>query len=372
MAAFADALARRATRAGPGALLARPDHSGRPAAGPGPVRRRLRGGLRQRGARGRPARPASGPGMSQAAEDALSPVGADPAVGDLGAALPWRTLPRTFAAPDDAADDRLLPELLPSAVAADRRHPPRRARRRPSWSCSAGGSRSPHRAGRRAEADATRPGPRRTRVALRETIAASRRTGWETMELQRYSAVHRPLTVTLFCDVSQSMQSLRDGVPSPDAGLREDPAGGDVRVLDLADQADSRLVTPLGRGRGGDGGGSGHRPIRRHPPGRRACTSCSTSRHGNAVRGGVLVIACDGWDSDAPAALAAVMARPGGARAGSSGSTRALPPQATNRWSGRWPRRCRTATPSCRPTTCVRSRPSSTRSPARAVASSTA
>jgi uncharacterized protein with von Willebrand factor type A (vWA) domain len=33
------------------------------------------------------------------------------------------------------------------------------------------------------------------------------------------------------------------------------------------------------------------------------------SRHGNAVRGGVLVIASDGWDSDPPEALAAVMAR---------------------------------------------------------------
>ena len=33
------------------------------------------------------------------------------------------------------------------------------------------------------------------------------------------------------------------------------------------------------------------------------------SRHGNVVRGGVLVIASDGWDSDAPAELAAVMAR---------------------------------------------------------------
>ena len=33
------------------------------------------------------------------------------------------------------------------------------------------------------------------------------------------------------------------------------------------------------------------------------------SRHGNAVRGGVLVIASDGWDSDDPEDLAAVMAR---------------------------------------------------------------
>ena len=40
-----------------------------------------------------------------------------------------------------------------------------------------------------------------------------------------------------------------------------------------------------------------------------ACASCSRSRHGNVVRGGVLVIASDGWDSDPPEELAAVMAK---------------------------------------------------------------
>jgi uncharacterized protein with von Willebrand factor type A (vWA) domain len=33
------------------------------------------------------------------------------------------------------------------------------------------------------------------------------------------------------------------------------------------------------------------------------------SRHGNALRGGVLVVASDGWDSDEPEHLAAVLAR---------------------------------------------------------------
>ena len=33
------------------------------------------------------------------------------------------------------------------------------------------------------------------------------------------------------------------------------------------------------------------------------------SRHGNVVRGGVLVIASDGWDSDPPEELAAAMAK---------------------------------------------------------------
>ena len=40
-----------------------------------------------------------------------------------------------------------------------------------------------------------------------------------------------------------------------------------------------------------------------------ACATLLASRHGNALRGGVLVIASDGWDSDDPEALAAVLGR---------------------------------------------------------------
>jgi uncharacterized protein with von Willebrand factor type A (vWA) domain len=38
-------------------------------------------------------------------------------------------------------------------------------------------------------------------------------------------------------------------------------------------------------------------------------TTLLRSRHGNALRGGVLVIASDGWDSDDPEQLAHVLAR---------------------------------------------------------------
>jgi uncharacterized protein with von Willebrand factor type A (vWA) domain len=41
----------------------------------------------------------------------------------------------------------------------------------------------------------------------------------------------------------------------------------------------------------------------------RCLTELLRSRHGNVVRGGVLVIASDGWDSDPPEELAAAMAR---------------------------------------------------------------
>ncbi len=85
--------------------------------------------------------------------------------------------------------------------------------------------------------------------------------------------------------------------------------GRDVRLLDLADPADPGARAPVGRG-GDRAGERAGRPTgsaaRTWPP---ASASCSASRHGNAVRGGVLVIASDGWDSDDPDELAAVMAR---------------------------------------------------------------
>ena len=46
------------------------------------------------------------------------------------------------------------------------------------------------------------------------------------------------------------------------------------------------------------------------------------SRHGNALRGGVLVVASDGWDSDDPAMLVRSSPGSGCGRTGSSGSTR--------------------------------------------------
>ena len=217
---------------------------------------------------------------------------------------------RGSAADDDAAPDaRSLPELLPSAVARIADTPLDELDEAElavlgRW-LEESAPRWPTRRSRR-----QRVRPTGHRVALRETIAASRRTGWEPMELQRYHPVRRPLTVTLLCDVSQSMQSHATAYLHLMRAFARTRQRRDVRVLDLADPADPGAVAPRSAAAAvAHGRGAGRRPVRRHPPGRRCLRELLASRHGNAVRGGVLVIASDGWDSDDPADLAAVMAR---------------------------------------------------------------
>jgi uncharacterized protein with von Willebrand factor type A (vWA) domain len=150
--------------------------------------------------------------------------------------------------------------------------------------------------------------PTGRRVALRATIAASRRTGWEPMQLKRYRHATRPLTVTLVCDVSQSMQAYataylhllraftRTGRAEAFAFstslTRLTPALANRSAAAAVAQADAEVV---------DRFGGTHLAT--------CLRELLASRHGNALRGGVLVIASDGWDSDDPAALAAVMAR---------------------------------------------------------------
>ncbi len=243
---------------------------------------------------------------SEDTDDVLAPVEGDPG-GDVSAALPWHTLPRLTATEDDERDERALPELLPSAVARiadtplDELDEAEQAllgrwleESAPRW---------PSRRSRR-----QRVRPSGHRVALRETIAASRRTGWEPMELQRYHPVRRPLTVTLFCDVSQSMQSYAT------AYLHLMRAFARTRKAETFAFSTSltRLTPALSHHSAATAVAMAGEQVTDRFGGTHLASCLRellVSRHGNAVRGGVLVIASDGWDSDDPADLAAVMAR---------------------------------------------------------------
>jgi uncharacterized protein with von Willebrand factor type A (vWA) domain len=222
--------------------------------------------------------------------------------------LPWHTLPRSTSEESSADDVVFLPELLPSALTgmahtpfdefddelltalgrwlehAAPQWPVRRSRRM--------------RAGRHGES-----------IALRQTISASRRTGWEPLlDLRRQRRVERPRSLTLVTDVSASMQSYsaaylhlmrafaRTGRAEAFAfstsltrltpALVHRSAG---KALELAEE---RVV---------DRYGGTHLA--------RSLRDLLTSRHGATLRGGVLIIASDGWDSDPPEELRAVMAR---------------------------------------------------------------
>jgi uncharacterized protein with von Willebrand factor type A (vWA) domain len=250
----------------------------------------------------------TGVDADEAPDDVLVPVPGEAAAPGGAGDLPWHTLPRTVPADaDDDAAGRVLPELLPSAVARIADTPleeldPDELDLLGRW-LEASAHRWPTRRSRRLQVR-----PSGGRVALRETLAASRRTGWEPMRLQRYHPVTRPVTVTLVCDVSQSMQSYvtaylhlmrafartqRAEVFAFSTSLtRLTPALAHRSVEVAIAEAGERVVDRYG----GTHLASSLREL-------------LTSRHGNAVRGGVLVIASDGWDSDDPADLAAVMAR---------------------------------------------------------------
>jgi hypothetical protein len=248
----------------------------------------------------------TGPDPAAEPEDSFTSVSGDPGGESTAASLPWRTVPRMTPTADEE-DARVLPELLPSAVARivdtpfdelDERDLAALGR----W-LEESAYRWPTRRSRRLQVRSSGH-----RVALRETIAASRRTGWEPMELKHYHHVKRPLTVTLVCDVSQSMQSYST------AYLHLMRAFVRTRHAEtFAFSTSLTRLTPALLHRSAEAAiaQAGEQVVDRY--GGTHLADCLrellASRHGNTVRGGVLVIASDGWDSDEPEELAAVMAR---------------------------------------------------------------
>lgn len=146
------------------------------------------------------------------------------------------------------------------------------------------------------------------RVDLRATTAQARRTGWETIALAHGAPVRRPRRVVLVCDVSESMRGhttaylhlMRACSHVTDAEAfafstrltRLTPVLRHTSPDEVAAMAEQRCTDRFG--------------------GTRIATSLRSllaSHHGNALRGSVVVIASDGWDSDESQQLSAVMAR---------------------------------------------------------------
>ena len=147
-----------------------------------------------------------------------------------------------------------------------------------------------------------------SRIALRATMAASRRTGGEAFALRRLEAVRRPLPVTLLCDVSQSMQShstaylhlMRAFARSRQAETFAFSTSL-TRLTPALRQASPTAAIALASAQVVDRYGGTHLA---------GCLKeLLASRHAHGIRGGVLVIASDGWDSDPPGLLTATMAR---------------------------------------------------------------
>ncbi|QYG94691.1 VWA domain-containing protein [Iamia sp. SCSIO 61187] len=255
-------------------------------------------------ARRRPPSPDAAP-----VEGAPAPVpGPDPEGDDADeTSLPWATLPATItpvvaadegtAVPERRPSDRPGPLDLPFADL----DPDDLATLAASLGAALGDW--PRRRSRRHAHH-----PAGHRVALRATIARSRRTAWEPVDLVRTRAVTRPRRIVVLCDVSRSMQ--------PHAAalfhlMRVMATGAHAEVF-----AFSTTLTRL-------------TPVLAHRSPERAVDLASSlvddrfggtriatnvhallrGRHGDATRGAIVVVASDGWDADAPEALAAEMAR---------------------------------------------------------------
>ncbi|MEU4245686.1 VWA domain-containing protein [Actinoplanes sp. NPDC026619] len=225
-----------------------------------------------------------------------------------GGGLPWATLPAAVAETSPGEESGLfVPQPRPSDVQAlaarpfedlDEREtallgevlrrelsgwPTRRVRRH-----------APHRSGRR--------------VALRSTMARARRTAWEPVTVVRERPQRRPRRVVLLCDVSESMRAQAAAYMHL---MRAFATVTPAEVFAFATSL-TRLTPALTRRSSRDAIDQATAAVADRFGGTRIAASIGAllrSHHGNALRGAVVVIASDGWDSGPPAELAAAMSR---------------------------------------------------------------
>jgi uncharacterized protein with von Willebrand factor type A (vWA) domain len=241
--------------------------------------------------------------------DVHVPVRADTDRKTDGGGLPWATRPTPVAAEATPADEHgpRVPILRPSALAA--------LAERPFDDLDPGQieqlgaalrdelNRWPTRRTRRHEVD-----PAGRRGALRATVALSRRTAWEPVEIVRQRPIRRPRRVVLLCDVSASMRAqaaaylhlMRAFTTVADAEAFAF-ATGLTRLTAALNQTSPRQAIAHATEAVGDRFG-----------GTRIAANLSAlldSHHGNMLRGAIVIVASDGWDSDPPERLAATMAR---------------------------------------------------------------
>jgi uncharacterized protein len=224
--------------------------------------------------------------------------------------LPWTTRPASVRAAEFSGDAVAVPDALPSRLVARENEPFDRfdnddLRLIGTWLEQASAQWPRRRTLRRA---LHRCG---NRIDLRETMKASRATGWEALRLSRTRRRRRPRRVVLVCDVSRSMQPyatiylhLMRAAALRQKGIRPEVYAFSTSLTRLTPalshrsaevalaRANAKVVdryggTHLGRSIGG----------------------LLAAPHGSALRGSVVIIASDGWDSDPPDVLERALAR---------------------------------------------------------------
>ncbi|GIE22486.1 hypothetical protein Ahu01nite_055880 [Winogradskya humida] len=145
-------------------------------------------------------------------------------------------------------------------------------------------------------------------ISVRATLGRARRTGWEPIVLVRARKVLRARRIVLVCDVSRSMQAQAEAYLHL---LRAFAAVTEAEVFAFGTSLTRLTVTLRGTDPRAAVARAGELVTDRFGGTRIAGSlrSLLASHHGDLVRGSVLVIGSDGWDSDPPGELGAVMAR---------------------------------------------------------------
>ncbi|HEX3287262.1 MAG TPA: VWA domain-containing protein [Mycobacterium sp.] len=224
--------------------------------------------------------------------------------------LPWTTLPTSVRAAEFFTDGLALPDSLPSRLVARAdesfdRFDEDDLRRIGTWleQLSAGW---PQRRTLRREVHR-----RGKRIDVRQSMRSSRTTGYEVVRLAMTRRRRRPRRVVLVCDVSRSMRpyatiylhlmraaALRRKGVRPEVFAfstsltRLTPALSHRSAEVALSRANEKVVdryggTHIGRSLGG----------------------LLAAPHGSTLRGALVIVASDGWDSDPPDVLERAMAR---------------------------------------------------------------
>jgi uncharacterized protein len=224
-----------------------------------------------------------------------------------GSGLPWVGLPPAVSSSEDSDSDLAVPERLPSEVEALADLPFEQLSEREMellgrWLETVLLTRPTRRSRRRAT------GPPGSHVALRPTIAASRHTGWEPIELVRVRPVPKPRRIVMLCDVSASMGPQ---IPAYFHLMRALTVVAGAEAFAFATSL-TRLTSALRSRSTALAIEQATEEVTDRFGGTRIAASVNAllrSHHGNAVRGGIVVVGSDGWDSEPPRQMAVAMAR---------------------------------------------------------------
>ncbi|WP_039805106.1 vWA domain-containing protein [Nocardia araoensis] len=245
------------------------------------------------------------------AERASAPGAGGGAPSRHGGDVPWVT-PRSAIGVDRSTDDQgvALPDVLPSRFAARDQEPfarfdPDDLRTIGAWLEQAAAL-WPQRSSTRRESH-----PHGKRIDFRATMNDSRRTGWESAVLVRTRPRRRPRRIVMVCDVSRSMQPystlylhlMRAAMQRRSSDRPEVFAFSTslTRLTAVLAHRSPEVAVARANEKVIDRYGGTHIG--------RCLGAVLATPSGNAMRGAVVVIASDGWDSDTPDLLARAMAR---------------------------------------------------------------